>query len=259
VWLYDWERDAMTRLTFGGTDNYGPEWSPDGQSLAFVSDRAPNRVRNVFWQRADGSGHAVALTSGEVPRSGPSWHPSGRFLAIQENTQESRNDVTILRLEGDSATGWTPGAMSTFVKTSAVEMRPRFSPDGRWLAYESDESGRPEIYVRPFPGPGGRWQVSTSGGMFAQWSQRRRELVYRSADQRLMLVPFSVSGDQFVAGKPVDWAPRDVTYIIDSYALHPDGDRVVTQSAPPTVAAPTAVTLVTNLFDELRRLVPTGK
>jgi len=261
LWLYEWERDAMTRLTVGGIgNNTRAVWAPDGQSLAFMSDRASNRVRNIYWQRADGSGQGVALTSGEVPRVPSSWHPSGRFLALQETTQESGGDIAILALEGDSAKGWTPGALSTIVNTPALEARPRFSPDGRWLAYESDESGRPEIYVRPFPGPGGRWQVSTTGGTDGQWSQRRQELVYRAPDQRLMVVAYDVTGNEFRAGRPVSWSSQEVSYSAEnSYALHPGGDRVAVESARPEAAPTTTITIVTNFFDELRRLAPTKR
>ena len=260
VWVYEWERDAMTRLTFGGIDNVGAVWAPDGRTLAFRSNRGPNRVRQVYWQRADGSGQAVALTSGDVPREPFSWHSSGRFLAIQETTFDSNADIAVLSIEGDSASGWKPGALDAFVKTTANEMWPRFSPDGRWLAYESDESGRAEIYVRPFPGPGGKWQISTAGGTRVQWSPRRQEMVYRAPDgQRLRVVPFTTAGEEFRAGKSVEWSERAVTPVTMGYALHPDGDRVAIESPRAAVEARQSMTIVTNFFKELRRLAPTEK
>jgi hypothetical protein len=141
------------------------------------------------------------------------------------------------------------------------ELQPRFSPDGRWLAYESNESGTFEIYVRPFPGPGGRCQISTGGGTTAVWSRARHELLYLAPDGRIMGVPFAVAGDALQAEKPRVWSETPVQIRPGtgeaSFDLHPDGERVAMAPVTGATAGPTHVTLIFNFFDELRRLAPT--
>ena len=137
---------------------------------------------------------------------------------------------------------------------------PRFSPDGRWLAYESNESGGAfEIYVRPFPGPGGKSRISTGGGTNAVWSRARHELLYLAPDGRIMVVPYTVAGEAFQAEKPRVWSETRVQVRPStggSFDLHPDGERVVMAPATAATAGPTHVTLIFNFFDELRRLAP---
>src|SRR5438552_11823792 len=134
-----------------------------------------------------------------------------------------------------------------------------FSSDGRWLAYESNESGSLEIYVRPFPGPGGKWQVSTGGGTYATWSRTRRELYYGTPDLRLMAAPYSVEGASFRSDKPRPWS--DSRFTAGQYRrfdLHPDGERFAVSKDPDVDAAEKhdKVVFVLNFFDELRRLAP---
>ena len=136
-----------------------------------------------------------------------------------------------------------------------------FAPDGRWIAYYSDESGRNEIFVRPFPGPGGKWQISTAGGITPTWSQKRHELLYLAPDNRIMVTSYTVEGDSFKADKPLVWseqAIQTVRRISRSFDLHPDGDRV----AAAVLSNQTQldkVTFIFNFFDELRRIAPTAK
>ena len=149
-----------------------------------------------------------------------------------------------------------------FLSGPSAEQRPRFSPDGRWLAYESNESGAFEIYVRPFPGPGGKFQISTGGGTTAVWSRARRELLDLAPDRRIMVVPYTAAGDAFQAEKPRVWSETPVqvrTFGGGSFDLHPDGERVVMAPGTAATAGPTHVTLWFNFFDELRRLAPVTK
>jgi len=143
-----------------------------------------------------------------------------------------------------------------------MEGDPVFSPDGRWLAYVSGESGRPDVYVRPFPGPGGKTRVSSEGGFTPTWSRTRAELFYGFFDGRIMVTPYRVAGDTFVAEKPRRWTDaryqtRGMTRMFD---LHPDGVRLalaaVTQ--PPAAARPDKAVFLFNFFDELRRIAPSG-
>ena len=134
-----------------------------------------------------------------------------------------------------------------------------FSPDGRWLAYESGESGRFEVYVRPFPAKEGKWQISTSGGMMPTWSRARHELFYKTADQHIMVASYAADGDSFRADRPHVWSDarfeaRRRSYLYRSLDLHPDGERFAlgTESA----ARQDKVVLIFNFFDELRRIAP---
>src|SRR5262249_2854971 len=138
------------------------------------------------------------------------------------------SDLMILPIEGDEKSGWKPGKPSVFLNTPANEYEPMFSPDGRWIAYISNESGVNEAFVRPFPGPGGKWQISTGGGVEAAWSRTRSELLYRGFDQRIMVVPYTVEGDSFKADKPRLWSEQPIQPRprLRSFDLHPDGERV---------------------------------
>ena len=125
----------------------------------------------LYWQRADGTGAAERLTEGKNRQLPSSWHPSGNFLAFNELNPVTSWDILILPLTGDEASGWKPGSPTAFLNSPFPETQAAFSPDGLWLAYASNESGRGEIYVRPFPGPGGTRQVSASGGAWPTWSR----------------------------------------------------------------------------------------
>jgi Tol biopolymer transport system component len=124
------------------------------------------------------------LTTSLNPQIPGSWHPSGRFLAFEETRPGMSTDLMILPVEGDEASGWKPGKPFVFLSGTSTQQQPRFSPDGRWLAYESDESGSFEISVRPFQRPGGNTTISTGGGTNAVWSRARNELLYLAPDGR---------------------------------------------------------------------------
>lgn len=163
LFVYEWARDTLPRVTFAPNSDIKPVWAPDGRRIAFRSTR--DNYANLYWQRADGSGDVQRLTEGQNNQTPSSWHPSGKFLAFYEARPQTGFDVMLLPMEGNEASGWKPGKPTVFLSTPFNEMEPMFSPDGRWIAYQSSESGRYEVYVRPFPGPGGRWQVSSEGGL----------------------------------------------------------------------------------------------
>jgi serine/threonine-protein kinase len=167
----------------------------------------------------------------------------------------------ILPLEGDEASGWKPGKPTTFLASPFQEVTPAFSPDGRWLAYGSNETGRPEIYVRPFPGPGGKWQISTAGGLLPTWSPNGKELFYRYTDQKIMVASYKADGDSFRADKPQLWSEGQFTGLgadFRNFDLHPDGQRFAVLKAPEPQAETRLdkVTFIFNFFDELRRIAP---
>jgi serine/threonine-protein kinase len=172
----------------------------------------------------------------------------------------------LLSLEGDAVSGWKPGKPTAFLNSTAEEQQAAFSPDGRWVAYTSNESGRDEVYVRPFPGPGSKWQISTTGGYSPVWSRTRPELFYGGgagnlSTRQIMIVPYVANNDTFTAGKPRLWAEgRFQTRGPNArlFDLHPDGKRFVL--APPEdmglQGKQNHLTVVFNFFDELRRLAP---
>ena len=269
VWLYSWERDAASRLTVDPGNHAYPLWTPDGRRLVFRAQPTNASVFNLFWQRADGAGAAERLTTSPNLQYPGSWHPSGKFLAFTENSAQTNFDLMILPMDGDDTTGWKPGKPYAFLSTPSSEIDPMFSPDGRWIAYQSAETGRPEIFVSPFPGPGGKWQVSTDGATFATWSHTRKELFFLAPDGRILVAPYTVEGDSFKADRPKVWSdvrlaprPRGTTGSGGrSFDLHPDGDRFVVALAPQTQEdiKQDKVVFVFNFFDELRRLAPPGR
>jgi len=257
VFTYEWTRDALTRVTFGTGVNAKPVWTPDGKRLVFRSSRNAG-VLNLYWQRADGSGDVQRLTDSPNPQFPASWHPAGKFLAFYETRPQTGNDLMMLPMEGDEASGWKPGKPTVFLSTPFAEQEPVFSPDGRWIAYQSTESGRAEVYVRPFPGPGGRWQISTDGGTYPVWSRTRRELFYGSPDNRLMVASYVVEGDAFRSDKPRGWSERRFESRGGrAFDLHPDGERFALDASDTDAAIKQdRLVFVFNFFDELRRIAP---
>jgi eukaryotic-like serine/threonine-protein kinase len=203
----------------------------------------------------------VRLTESKYWQRPASWHPSGKFLAFEE-VHQANVDIMILPIEGNDASRWKPGTPTPFLNGPFIEGFPMFSPDGRWLAYSSNETGRHEVYVRPFPGQGGKWQVSTGGGTHPTWSRAKRELFY-GLDGQIMVAPYTVQADSFRAEKPRLWSegryqPRGPSRMFD---LHPDGERVALAPAAQTsdVTGQKSVVFIFNFFDELRRVAPATK
>ncbi len=261
LFVYEWQRDTLSRLTFDSASDQWPVWTPDGRRIAFGSDRANKATFNLYWQRADGTGEAQRLTESKNPQWPTSWHPSGKHLAFTEQHPQTFNDVMILPLEGDEASGWRPGKPVAFLNSPAVESHATFSPDGRWLAYQSNEGGVAEVYVRPFPGPGGKWQISTGGGLYAAWSRAGKEIFYQKDDGSIWVATYVAEGNSFRAETPREWSPERMQPLptaIRSFDLHPDGQRLAVLMAPEemTAAKRDHLVFILNFFDELRRLAP---
>jgi serine/threonine-protein kinase len=263
VWVYEWGRDTFSRLTFDTGEDTMPVWTPDGRRIVLASRRADKGTSNLYWQWADGTGDAERLTESKNMQYPGSWHPSGKFLAFSEfSPQTSTFDVMILPMEGSEASGWKPGEPTVFLNAPFIENNPKFSPDGRWLAYESNESGRVEVYVRPFPGPGGKWQVSTDGGNVPMWSRAGRELFYRGLDESIMVAPYTDDGESFRADKPRFWSEGRLSVRSNTqrrnFDLHPDGQRVAVIGAPQgqSEIKRDKVVFILNFFDYLRRIAP---
>ena len=254
IWIYEWRRDTMTRLTFRPGSIY-PVWSPDGRYILF---EAPG---GIYWTRSDGSGKPQQLTQSKNAQYPWSFTPDGKRLAYQEINPGIGYDLWTVSLEND-ASGVRAGKPEVFLQAQFEARHPTFSPDGKWLAYSSNESGRYQVYVRAFPDKGGKWQISNSGGLYPQWS--RNELFFRTVDNQIMVAGFAVKGDSFVADKPRVWSEKKIADIgfLANYDLAADGKRIVALmpvETPPGQQAQNHVIFLENFFDELRRRVPTGK
>jgi eukaryotic-like serine/threonine-protein kinase len=251
LWLYDLARETLTRLTFEGTVNHNPTWSPDGKRIAFNSDK--EGTFNIYLRLADGSGGLERLTSSPNSNVPMSWSPDGQVLAFMETNPITGPDIWMLRLSDRKP--------QPFLQTPFNESVPRFSPDGRWLAYISNESGRYEVYVQPYPGPGGKWQISTDGGTEPAWNPNGRELFYRSGDKMMAVGIATQSG--FAAGKPrmlFEGRYERSPATSPNYDVSPDGQSfLMLKPSEQEAAAPTQINVVLNWFEELKRRVPADK
>jgi hypothetical protein len=249
VWVYDIGRSTASRLTEIGSA--GCAWTPDGKRLAFSSPISGQE--NLYWQAADGSSAAERLTTSDYWQIPGAFAPDGSTLAFVEGPPETGYDILILDMKSRRVT--------PFLKTKAREGWPEYSPDGRWLAYASNESGRMEVWVRPFPGPGGRWQISKEGGVEPIWSKDGRQLFYREAG-RVWAADVRTDGG-FSAGKPrllFDKPGFVLSNAVRNWDLYPDGRGFLLMKEEEIKPRPaTEMVLVQNWFEELKRLVPAGK
>jgi eukaryotic-like serine/threonine-protein kinase len=263
IWVYDLVRDTLTRLTFTGQNNEYPVWTPDGQRITYAVREKSGMQFNIYWKRADGSGDAQRLTESKRDQKPDSWGPDGKVLAFSQISPDTGSDIFTLSFEGDDKSGWNVGSPKPFLNSPSWEAYSSISPDGRWLAYMSNESGNDEVYVRLFPGPGGKEQVSTGVGVVPKWSHNGKELFYSTEDNKIMVVGYTTSADSFRADKPHLWSSGQFTLRGTGYNfdLHPDGKRFAVLKAPGTENPPVInkVNLILNFFEELRRKVPAGK
>jgi serine/threonine protein kinase len=213
IWLVDVERGVSRRLTTEPSGNAFSVISPDGSRVVYIDD-GNDDVNDMYERRADGTGDATLLFETDGNNNPSDWSPDGRYILF--DTQ--RSDVMALPLVGDRKP-------IDVANTSFAEVGGRFSPDGRWVAYMSNEPGLREIFVQPFPGPGPKVQVSTGGGQWPRWRRDGRELFYISADDRLMTVPLAWSGGRFEAGPP---QPLFALRGTSGYEPSPDGQRFLT-------------------------------
>jgi len=244
IWLYDVARDTLTRLTFGGDDNY-PVWSPDGKRIAFNSTRAG--AANLYLTAADGSGTVERLTTSDYSQYPGSWSPDGKFLAFTEEAHpHTGDDILLLPVQGDRRP-------QPLLQTPFNEWQPRFSPDGRWLAYTSNESGSAEVYVQPFPSLGAKWKISTDGGTEPLWAPTGRELFYRNGDKMMAVSletkpAFAVSNPRLLFDAPYAHISSD----IPNYDVAPDG-RLLMVRENQQKATVTQLNVVLNWFEELKQ------
>jgi hypothetical protein len=257
IWIADSQRDSMTRLTFTG-NAISPLWTPDGRYIVYQADGV-----GMFAIRSDGAGQPQRLTETVLPQYPWSFSADGKRLAFVTVGQNS-GDLWTVAVDGEGG-ALRIGKPEPFLQTPAFEQEPALSPDGRWLAYASDESGVWQVYVRAFPDNGGKWQISNGGGQYPMWSRSGHGLLFESLDQRILTVSYSAQGDSFAADKPRTWldTPIGGNYAFKNVDIAPDGRRILALMPAPQAKgsqeAPNQITFVLNFFDELRRRVPLGK
>jgi len=251
LWSYDLARETLTRLTFRGDQNLNAVWSPDGEKIAFRSHL--DAADGIYVQRSDGSGELQKLISNDRAKIPMSWSSDGRALAFMEINSTTGYDLWVFSL--------TEGKPKLFLQTPFNESAPRFSPNGRWIAYVSNESGRYQIYVVAYPGSGGKLQISTEGGTEPVWNPNGRELFYRSGN-KMMVVEVS-NQTSFTASKPrllFEGKFLLTPATSPNYDVSPDGQRfLMVQAAEPEQQSATQINVVFNWFEELKRRVPPSR
>ena len=249
IWVHDLIRGTFTLVTSGGGEGF-PVWTPDGRRILFSAGRGGRA--NIYWKPADGSGEEERLTTSEYYQEPGSVSPDGRLLVFVEAANETGADLWLLPLEGERRP-------RLFLRTPFMEYSPRFSPDGKWIAFTSNRSGRFEAYVRPYPGPGVEWQVSNEGGMHPSWSPDGRELYYAESN-RLMVVAVQTR-PSFSVSRPR--ALFEMKFAIGAaagsrYSIAPEGRRFVMIQPHEAPVPPTRINVILNWAEELERRVPRG-
>jgi len=243
IWLYDVARGLRTRFTFDRAESQEAIWSPDGNRVAFKSQRKGHL--NLYQKASSGAGAEEVLLEDNVDKYPESWSPDGRFILYLSVGSLTGFDLFALPLFGDRKP-------IPFLQTQFNEGSGRFSPDGRWVAYASNESGRYEVYVAPFPGPGGKWQISTAGGDWPRWRSDGNEIFYLAPGRELMAAAVNGKGSSFQVGAVKPMFQTRAIGLEDRYAVSADGQRFLINTAPEQ-AASAPITVVLNWAAELKK------
>jgi len=243
VWIFDLLRGSRSKLTMEG-NNSRPVWTPDGRSVTFSSERAG--AFYIFMQAADGSGETKQLTKSDTYQSPSSWSPDGKLLTFYE-----LGDIYLLSMNEESK-------RRSFASTRFAEVQSAFSPDGRLIAYTSDEQGQYDVYVQPYPTTSEKWRISTEGGEEPVWSRGSQELFYRNG-RKFMVVSYSTN-PKFSAELPKLLFEGDYLNVSGrSYIVSPDGQRFLLLKSGEEPSRRTQLNVVTNWFEEVKRKAPKGK
>lgn len=245
IWLLDLVRGGMTRLTFDAALDIGPIWSPDGTQIAFRSNRTG--TYELYVKPSNGSGPETRLVASQHGTGPEDWSADGRWLLYSQAHPTTGTDLWALDMASPER---TPRVV---VNTPAAEVQAQLSPDGRWIAYSTNETGRFEVVVQPFPNGGGKWPVSTNGGGAPRWRADGKELYFVAPDATMMAVPVTASNTSFAPGTPVPLflarGPNGGASRTDrDFAVASDGRFLIIQPVD-TVAAP--ITLILNWHGRL--------
>jgi serine/threonine protein kinase len=243
IWLHDLARGIPTRFTFDPRRDVAPVWSPDGSRIAFASDR--ENVNNLYQKSASGAGQEELLLKSGNLKVPTDWSPDGRSLLYTEMDPKTRLDVWVLPMEGDRK----PVAV---IRTEFSERDGAFSPDGRWIAYISDESGRNEIYVQPYPATGAKWQVSKNGGHWPRWRRDGKELFWLGPEGTMMAAAVS-AGRTFQSGIVAPLFETGITRPLERYSASPDGQRFLLPMPVEERTGSSSATVVQNWLAGAKR------
>jgi hypothetical protein len=242
IWLQDLVRGGLTRLTFDAANDVYPVWSPDGMRIAFSSTRIG--VHDLYVKPSNGSGAEEPLLESPNSKAAQDWSRDGRWLLYYEVHPTTGRDLWAMDM---TATDRPPRVVAN---TRAEEVLAQISPDGRWVAYETNEWGRLEVVVQPFPDAGGKWQVSTAGGVAPRWRSDGKELFFLAPDATMMAAPVTVVGTSFEPGTPAALFPTGIVdggtlaQIRPQYAVARDGRFLINQPVGDATTAP--ITLILN-------------
>jgi Tol biopolymer transport system component len=248
IWLIETARGIPNRFTFDAEPDLYAVWSPDGSRIIFTSGR--KSVSGLYRKASSGAGSEELLLESSLQMGPDDWSPDGRFLLYLQNDPKTGYDLWVLPLFGERKP-------FPFVNTSFIERNGQFSPDGRWVAYESNESGRNEVYVQAFPGPGGKWQVSTGSGIEPRWRRDGKELFYIAPDGKLMAASIQTAGQALEAGAPISLFQTRIVGGGQSgwrqqYAVAPNGQRfLINITVDESTGSP--ITIVTNWARALKK------
>jgi serine/threonine-protein kinase len=251
IWVWNFQRQTLAPLTFDPAVDIGPVWTPDGKRIAFASARTSQT--NLYWQASDGTGSVERLTESANIQVPSSFTPDGKSLVVQETGGKTGGDLMLFHFDTRRT--------EPLIQTNFVELGGEISPDGRWIAYMSNESGQQQVYVRPFPNVNdGRWLVSAAPGMMPSWSKNGRELFYLSAPAAaLMAVPVQTT-PTFSPGNAVKLFDGQLFVAVTGrpYDVTADGKRFLMIKSTNTVsgATPTSITVVLNWTEELKARLP---
>jgi hypothetical protein len=218
LWVYELARGLGSRFTFDDAEDTVPVWSPHGDRIAFASNRAGEF--DLYVKDVGGASEETLLYASDAEKNPMGWHPDGDVLMFAQRGEETGWDLWTLDLAGE------PKAQP-FLQTPFLEYGGAFSPDGRWVLYGSNESGEFQVYVRPWPGPGRQWQVSSAAAAWPRWSRGGREIVYEAMDGTVLSAPVEVRGGSLVVGSPVELFKGPGPSEWFRFDLSSDGQRVL--------------------------------
>jgi eukaryotic-like serine/threonine-protein kinase len=247
LWIYDAVRGIPTRFTFDRRNESEPVWSPDGNTLYFRTNR--KIAFDLFRKASNGTGTEELLLEDSVNKAPGSVSPDGKLLLYNRNAEKTLNDLWVLPLT--QAQGGGKPEPQVFLQTPFNEARGQFSPDGQWVVYQSNESGQVQVYAAPFPGPGGKRQISSGGGISPRWRRDGKEIFYVTGEAQLMAAEVASRNGTLEVGRVQKLFDGIITNRGYTYDVSADGQKFLVVEDGVSTARP--LTLVQNWTASLRK------